>query len=80
MKRRNLILAATLLSAALFASYLEVVGKASEPHDESLITPRKNIKVDDGILRCIALSPDGKLVACCGDRFVHLFDLKSGGG
>ena len=34
--------------------------------------------MDDGTLRCVAISPDGKVVACCGDRSVHLFDLKSG--
>jgi len=72
------LLAATLLGATLFAPSSEVAGNASEPSDESPIKPRKSIKVDDGILRCVALSPDGKLVACCGDQFLHLFDVKSG--
>jgi WD40 repeat protein len=78
MKPRIPFFAATLLGAALFTPPWEVAGNAREPRDESPIKPQKSIKVDDGILRCVALSPDGKLVACCGDRFAHLFDLNSG--
>jgi WD40 repeat protein len=72
------LLAPVLLGAALFAPSVTPTGGAREPRDEFQIKHRKSIEVDDGIIRCVAISPDRKLVACCGDRAVHLFDPKSG--
>jgi len=54
------LFAATLLGAALFVPRSEIAGNASEPRVEYPIKLRKSIKADDGILRCVAISPDGK--------------------
>src|SRR4026207_1196250 len=78
MKPRIPFFTATLLGAALFAPPSAVEGNAPRAAGESPIKTRTSIKVDDGILRCVALSSEGKLVACCGDQFLHLFDVKSG--
>ena len=71
-------LAATLLGAALFAPPSEVAGNAREPRDESPIKPRKSIKVDDGILRCVALSPDGKCRDAAATASCTCSTLKTG--
>ncbi len=38
----------------------------------------RSIEPGDGIIRSVAFSPDGKMVAACGDRLVQLFDLNTG--
>lgn len=50
---------------------------AASPESE-LAQRGRTIEMDDGSVRCVAISFDGRIVAGCGNRFVQLFDLKSG--
>lgn len=38
----------------------------------------RSIDLDDGHLRWVAFSPDGRSVAGCGNRFVQMYDVTSG--
>lgn len=50
---------------------------AAAPESE-LIKRLRTIELNDGGVRCVAISPDGNVVGGCGDRFVQLFDVKTG--
>jgi WD40 repeat protein len=39
---------------------------------------QQSIELNDGTVRSVAFSPDGKMVAGCGDRFVQMFDVQTG--
>lgn len=77
MKHFSPPLAALLLGSALTSPF-GLAAFPPETRDEFQIKHRKTIEVNDGTLRCVAISPDRELVACCGDRSVHLFDAKTG--
>ncbi len=77
MKTVTLLVLPVLVWAA-HASVLPRKVSAEEPRDKVRLTHRKSIEIDDGVLRCVAVAPDGKVVACCGDSAVHLFDAKTG--
>ena len=47
------------------------------PHDQPEIKPRRIIELNEGPLRGVAFSMDGRTVAAAGDR-VHLIDVKAG--
>jgi len=64
---------AILLLAAAIATPLLALGADQPP-----VKHRRDIDPDDGPTRGVAFSPDGRAVACCGDRFVQIFDMKTG--
>lgn len=71
-------LLAALLQGFTLTSPCGFAATPPEMRDEFQIKHRRTIEVNDGTLRCVTISPDRKLVACCGDRSVHLFDAKTG--
>lgn len=42
------------------------------------IQQQRTLELKDGTVRSVAFSRDGTIVAGCGDRFVQLFDVKTG--
>src|SRR5439155_24527233 len=38
----------------------------------------RSLTLDDGTVQGVAFSPDARTVAGCGDRFIQLFDVKTG--
>lgn len=50
----------------------------SSTSDVARIEYRRTIELNDGIVRSVAFSPDGTIVAGCGDRFVQMFDVQTG--
>lgn len=62
----------------MFARTLVLIAAClSATSDGVPVQHRQSIKLNDGIIRCVTISPDG-LVAGCGDRFVQMFDLQTG--
>ena len=47
-------------------------------NNHPLIKHRRSIELNDGTVRSVAVSPDGQTVVAGGNRFVQLFDLKTG--
>ena len=76
MRSTSLILAVLVASPAVLGTgrRTSTDGVANQP----IVKCSRTIAADDGPLRCVAFSPDGKVVATCGDRFVQLFDVKTG--
>lgn len=52
--------------------------KPTATNSHCLIKRRRSIELNDGTVRSVAVSPDGKTVMAGGNRFVQLFDLKTG--
>jgi WD40 repeat protein len=52
--------------------------RASGGEELPLIKHRHSIALTDGAVRSVAFSPDDQTVVACGDRFVQLFDVKTG--
>jgi WD40 repeat protein len=63
-----------LLASIVLGTTYQREGAAAEPR----IQFRTSIEVNDGALRSVAFTPDGEVVACCGDQCVQLFDSTTG--
>ena len=48
------------------------------PSNHPLIKHRQSIELNDGTVRSVAFSPDGEMLACGGNRDVHLFRVDDG--
>ncbi len=42
------------------------------------VEQQRTLELNDGTVRSVVFSPDGTMVAGCADRFVQLFDVKTG--
>ncbi len=77
---RRFFLALSVVGIAVLP--LRAHGGESSDENNTGVAPRikhrQSIALNDGTVRGVAFSPDGQTVAACGDRFVHLFDLKTG--
>ena len=54
------------------------VAEDSRPGSPIKITHQRTIDLDDGHLQWVAISPDGKTVAACGDHWVQIYDVRTG--
>lgn len=65
----------------LVCTLIPIVGVFSAITDEPKVEPLeliRSIQPNDGHIQWVAFSPKGKAVAACGDRFVQMFDVKTG--
>ena len=76
MRSTSLLLAALAASAAVLGTGPRKSADGAE--NQPTVKCSRTIEADDGPLRCVVISPDGTVVATCGDRFVQLFDVKTG--
>ena len=64
-----------LASAAIALLSPQVIAERPDTAPFKLL---RTIDSSDGRIRWVAFSPDGRSVACCGDRLVQLFEVASG--
>ena len=73
-----------LIVVLILAVATQVRGFGSDPprpHNpgrDLLIQHHLSIELDDGVLECVAIYPNGEWVAGCGQRHVQLFDIETG--
>lgn len=78
MPQRLLPIIGLLFTILLLDAFAASASQAQEKELGKPFRPLKVIDAEDGKLQWVEFSPDGRYVAACGDRYVQMFDVKSG--